>query len=83
LLAREKEFTRAHDTLGARAPALAFPLPRRRALAAVSPATGPAAAEASEPDAQRSGRPFLAPRCAALCQVAMGMTMGYMLIMLL
>jgi hypothetical protein len=73
---------RVGDQLGARAPALAFPVPRRRAPAAGS-ATGPAAAGASEPDAPRPGRPFLAPRCAALCQIAMGMTMGYMLIMLL
>jgi len=80
------------DRLSARAPALAFPLTRHRALA-VSSAAGPrggASGPAAEqpvsgcpgPDA-RSGRPFLAPRCAALCQVAMGLTMGYMLIMLL
>ena len=75
-----------------RAPALAFPLTRLRALA-VSSAAGPRA-EASGPAAPQptsgcpgseasAGRPFLAPRCAALCQVAMGLTMGYMLIMLL
>ncbi|HEY6295835.1 MAG TPA: DUF5134 domain-containing protein, partial [Streptosporangiaceae bacterium] len=78
------------DRLSARAPALAFALTRHRALA-VGPATGPRA-EASGPAApqpvsacsgSRSGRPFLAPRCAALCQLAMGLTMGYMLIMLL
>jgi hypothetical protein len=32
--------------------------------------------------ASRQGMP-LAPRCAALCSMAMGITMGYMLIMLL
>ena len=80
------------DRLSARAPALAFPLTRHRAVT-VSSATGPAA-RAGRPEAQeltsgcpssgsRPGRAFLAPRCAALCQVAMGMTMGYMLIMLL
>jgi len=69
------------DRLSARAPALAFPVPRQRPLA-VSPATGSRAGP-SEPDQQRPGRAFLAPRCAALCQIAMGMTMGYMLIMLL
>jgi hypothetical protein len=84
------------DRLSARAPALAFPSARHRAVAVIS-ATGPAAqaggpeAQAGGPEAQaacvssdsRSGRAFLAPRCAVLCQVAMGMTMGYMLIMLL
>ena len=69
------------DRLSARAPALAFPLVRRRAVAVI-PASG-SHAEAGEPDARRHLRPFLAPRCAALCQIAMGMTMGYMLIMLL
>jgi hypothetical protein len=80
------------DRLSAHAPALAFPLTRHRALA-VSPAAGPPA-EASGPAAPeptpgcagpeaRSGRGFLAPRCAALCQIAMGLTMGYMLTMLL
>jgi hypothetical protein len=29
------------------------------------------------------GRPFLAPRCAAMCKIAMGITMGYMLILML
>jgi len=80
------------DRLSARAPALAFPPTRLRALA-VSSAAGPRA-EADGPAApqpmsgradpeSRSGRPVLAPRCAALCQLAMGLTMGYMLIMLL
>jgi len=80
------------DRLSVRAPALAFPLTRRHALA-VSPASGPRA-ERSDPAAPPptpacpaaapgSGRGFLAPRCAALCQLAMGLTMGYMLIMLL
>ncbi|MGH3258150.1 MAG: DUF5134 domain-containing protein [Streptosporangiaceae bacterium] len=77
------------DRLSARAPALAFPAARHRALA-VSPASGPRA-EASGPAAQQPApgcaspdpRSFLAPRCAALCQLAMGLTMGYMLIMLL
>jgi hypothetical protein len=29
------------------------------------------------------GRPYLAPRCAAMCKIAMGITMGYMLILML
>jgi hypothetical protein len=79
------------DRLSARAPALAFPLTRR--AFAVGSVTGPRP-EASGPpapqpvsgcpaSAPRSGPGFLAPRCAALCQLAMGLTMGYMLIMLL
>jgi hypothetical protein len=29
------------------------------------------------------GRPYLAPRCAAMCKIAMGITMGYVLILML
>jgi hypothetical protein len=71
------------DRLSARAPALAFPSVRRPRLVAIGAPTGPAAPECSEPATQPPERPFLAPRCAALCQIAMGITMGYMLIMLL
>jgi Domain of unknown function (DUF5134) len=42
-------------------------------------ATATATATASDPE-DLPGRPYLAPRCAALCKVAMGLTMGYMLI---
>jgi hypothetical protein len=31
----------------------------------------------------RPQRPYLAPRCAAMCKMAMGITMGYMLILML
>jgi hypothetical protein len=40
------------------------------ALAALPASRGPAVA-------------YLAPRCAALCKIAMGITMGYMLILML
>lgn len=76
------------DRLSARAPALAFPLTRRHALAVTS-ATGPSpepgdpAAPAPASACPASAPGFLAPRCAAVCQLAMGLTMGYMLIMLL
>ena len=30
-----------------------------------------------------SARPYLAPRCAALCKIAMGLTMAYMLVLML
>jgi hypothetical protein len=38
---------------------------------------------ASAPAGIRPGSGALAPRCAALCKIAMGLTMGYMLILLL
>ena len=50
------------------------------AVAPGGPATGSGAATGGA--ASRRGTP-LAPRCAALCSMAMGITMGYMLIMLL
>ena len=30
-----------------------------------------------------TARPHLAPRCAALCKIAMGLTMAYMLVLML
>jgi hypothetical protein len=39
---------------------------------------GPAGCASTPP-----GRTYLAPRCAALCKIAMGTTMGYMLILML
>jgi hypothetical protein len=38
-------------------------------------------ARVSESD--RPARPYLAPRCAALCKIAMGLTMTYMLVLML
>jgi hypothetical protein len=35
------------------------------------------------PAGSRLGLPCLAPRCAALCKIAMGITMGYMLVLML
>ena len=49
-------------------------------------ATGPPPAAPASPGGcagARQGRPHLAPRCAALCKIAMGITMGYMLILML
>jgi Domain of unknown function (DUF5134) len=45
----------------------------------------PAASLPSGPVAQspRPARPYLAPRCAALCKIAMGLTMTYMLVLTL
>jgi hypothetical protein len=32
---------------------------------------------------QSLARPYLAPRCAALCKIAMSLTMAYMLVLML
>jgi hypothetical protein len=46
-------------------------------------ATGPEPAGAA-PDGSGAGTgQYLAPRCAALCKIAMGITMGYVLILML
>ena len=61
---------------------------------ALALATAPASASASPSAASGSGyssgspspeppRPYLAPRCAAICKITMGITMGYMLILML
>lgn len=42
---------------------------------------GCAGADPRTPESR--GRPYLAPRCAAMCKIAMGITMGYMLILML
>jgi hypothetical protein len=82
------------DRLTARAPALAVAVPAVAVLAARGPqesgalmtATGPESAVAASPGGCAGagpGRPYLAPRCAAMCKIAMGITMGYMLILML
>jgi Domain of unknown function (DUF5134) len=60
-------------TLHAPAPALA--------LAAV-PAGGSGSGSPGSPGPEPA-RPYLAPRCAAICKITMGITMGYMLILML
>ena len=70
-------------TLHAPAPALTL---------TTAPATSPASASASAGSGPGYGsgspspepaRPYLAPRCAAICKITMGITMGYMLILML
>jgi hypothetical protein len=75
---------RVADRLTIRAPALAA------ALAGPAPPAAPAAMAApAPPDTTPPGgrvstsRPYLAPRCAALCKIAMGLTMAYMLVLVL
>jgi len=54
------------------------------ASAAIGHATGGMGAMSASPAASRfSFLAPLAPRCAALCQIAMGITMGYALILML
>ena len=61
-------------TLHAPAPALAA------APASASAGSGPG--YSGSPSAEPA-RPYLAPRCAAICKITMGITMGYMLILML
>jgi Domain of unknown function (DUF5134) len=82
---------RVADRLTIRAPALA--LPAASDVPAASQALPTAADSLSPADVpapggcatvgSRPGRPYLAPRRAALCKIAMGITMGYMLILML
>ena len=54
-------------------------------MAAPSPPDIPASASAPAPAGRvaATARPYLAPRCAALCKIAMGLTMAYMLVLML
>ncbi len=75
---------RVADRLTPPAPALAVAVQRAGASSpAPALATGPTHAPTSSgcgaPAGTRPGRPYLAPRCAALCKIAM----GYMLILML
>jgi len=88
---------RVADRLTIRAPALAVapasPAPTAPALMAAPAPTAvpvPPAAPANIPApggrvfaSNRLSRPYLAPRCAALCKIAMGLTMAYMLVLML
>ena len=81
---------RVADRLTIRAPALAAPSASPARPAAPAPPAAPAAMAApAPPDTAPPGgrvsasRPYLAPRCAALCKIAMGLTMAYMLVLVL
>ena len=63
------------DRVTLHAPALAM------ATAAASAGSGPGYGSGSP--SPESVRPYLAPRCAAICKITMGITMGYMLILML
>ena len=67
------------DRVTLHAPALAL---------ATAPATAPASAGprpgyGSGSPSPEPAHPYLAPRCAAICKITMGITMGYMLILML
>jgi hypothetical protein len=62
------------------APAAALAVASAPVPSAASP--GPSAPE-TNPDVASPAARYLAPRCAAVCKIAMGITMGYMLILML
>jgi hypothetical protein len=68
-------------TLHAPALALATPPATARASASAGSASGPGYGSGSP--SPEPARPYLAPRCAAICKITMGITMGYMLILML
>jgi len=63
------------DRVTLRAPALAT------APASAGPGPGPGYGSGSP--SPEPARPYLAPRCTAICKITMGITMGYMLILML
>ena len=65
------------------APALAAAAPAPMAAPAPPDLPAPASASAPASHVTATARPYLAPRCAALCKIAMGLTMTYMLILML
>jgi hypothetical protein len=53
------------------------------ALATAPASAGPRLGYGSGSPGPEPTRPYLAPRCAAICKITMGITMGYMLILML
>jgi len=53
------------------------------ALATAPASAGPRLGYGSGSPGPEPARPYLAPRCAAICKITMGITMGYMLILML
>ena len=62
-------------------PALALAL--ATAPASAGSGSGPSYGSDSGSPSPEPARPYLAPRCAAICKITMGITMGYMLILML
>jgi hypothetical protein len=65
------------DRVTLHAPALAL------ATAPASAGARPGYGSGSGSPSPEPARPYLAPRCAAICKITMGITMGYMLILML
>jgi Domain of unknown function (DUF5134) len=65
------------DRVALHAPALAL------ATATASAESGPRPGYGGGSPSPEPARPYLAPRCAAICKITMGITMGYMLILML
>lgn len=53
------------------------------ALATAPASAGPRPGYGSGSPSPEPAHPYLAPRCTAICKIAMGITMGYMLILML
>jgi hypothetical protein len=53
------------------------------ALATAPASAGPRPGYGSGSPSPEPAHPYLAPRCAAICKITMGITMGYMLILML
>ena len=53
------------------------------ALATAPASAGPRSGYGSGSPSPEPAHPYLAPRCAAICKITMGITMGYMLILML
>ncbi len=69
------------DRVTLHAPALA--LATAPASAGPRPGYGSGSGSGSGSPSPEPAHPYLAPRCAAICKITMGITMGYMLILML
>jgi len=71
------------DRVTLHAPALALATAPVTAPASAGPGPGPGYGSGSGSPSPEPAHPYLAPRCAAICKITMGITMGYMLILML
>ena len=76
---------RVADRIPLRTPALAMVPADPAPMAAFTPPDLSAPPDTLAPvgNVPAIARPYLAPRCAALCKIAMGLTMAYMLVLML
>ena len=76
---------RVADRIPLRTPALAMVPADPAPMAAFTPPDLSAPPDTFAPvgNVPAIARPYLAPRCAALCKIAMGLTMAYMLVLML